>query len=458
MNTDAAPASPSPAFLLRRALRFWKTALTLFVVGTTATAGLYVKTAQQYQSGAVVILRENAPQDLVNEDEHRAGARLKDMVFARARLERIVTEMKLYPEIQSLQSRVDELEKRVEFKNQGGPTFAIRFVGATPELAQTVAQRLAETLIEDDRKQRAADSKKTVSFLVEEIDRVRKEVAEREAAVHAFLQANPDASRVVSVDPAASAADLAQISLLEQRLSTLRSVTPAVPGVPVEQGPDPGLLAALGSARAEVESARRALTDQRERLTEAHPDVDAAKRRLDRAESQARSLSMAIEVPRRADRAAAVDPGANATAVASIEDSLANLRSRVGATGRRKSARVMQLEVKLQSLQQDLAETRERYARLETQRFRASMQQNMQTSGDMTPLDILNAAYLPGMPIGNRKRNVLLAGVLMTMLLALGAAFGRAAFDDRLFDRSDVTHLSALPVLGIVRMDRRGHG
>jgi uncharacterized protein involved in exopolysaccharide biosynthesis len=123
----------------------------------------------------------------------------------------------------------------------------------------------------------------------------------------------------------------------------------------------------------------------------------------------------------------------------------------------RRDPRLLQLAVQLQRLRQDLAESRERMARLEDQHLQARVVEKMETQGNLMRLRVLDPATLPGSPMQSRRRRIALAGFFISCLLGSGVAFGRASASDRVFDRDDVAHLTGVGVLTVVpRATRKG--
>jgi hypothetical protein len=122
---------------LRRALRFWHVPLFTLLLGLVAFV-VYVKMVPgRFRSETVMLYAENSASGEAGEgsDTQRSVAvRLKELLYARPNLERVVRRFDLYPELRARYGMVDaleELKKHIEFRAPGGDTFSIAFEGSS---------------------------------------------------------------------------------------------------------------------------------------------------------------------------------------------------------------------------------------------------------------------------------------------------------------------------------------
>src|SRR4051794_7034287 len=180
-----APAAPL-AFLSRRALRFWKSAAV--VGGLTCAAGVLIarRSDQPYKSETVLTVDQGMPKESNIADPMQAGGRLKDQLYAGERLNLVVKEFNLHPEVPRPRA-LEEVKKSIQFNIQPGGTFTISYIGSSPQQAQAVTRRLADTLIADHNAQRSLTARDTNQFLDSERKALEEEVRTREISLKQFL-------------------------------------------------------------------------------------------------------------------------------------------------------------------------------------------------------------------------------------------------------------------------------
>ena len=152
----AAETLESILTFVRRSLMFWKrSTLAFIVVALASIPGVFMK-ARIYKSETVVQYQETIKStDLTGgegsgENARRVGARLKEMLLARASLEPIVKDLPRYAalaERRGMQDAVDELRQHISFKAREGDTFEIGFEGLSPAEVQDVTRRLGERIV-----------------------------------------------------------------------------------------------------------------------------------------------------------------------------------------------------------------------------------------------------------------------------------------------------------------------
>jgi uncharacterized protein involved in exopolysaccharide biosynthesis len=458
-SVDPAPEGGAQAFLLaRRALRYWKGAVLVGLVGLGATFGLMKLVKETYRSQTVLQYRtvgRHAYADV--ESSRRLGSRLDDMLRSRERLARIREELSLFPELGRTDRAVEEILKNIGFRAREGSTFVISYDGKDPVTVQQTARRLAETLIEDNRRQRSEEGDAVRRFLETQRADIQAEVARKETALQDFLRKHP---QLAALDPLGGFVDDAQIAEWETQLNDVKarlSVARPAGAAPVAgAGPSPELLGSLQQAEQEAAQARKDLSDKRLFLTEAHPDVAAAAERLRQAEARRASARTAVE-------ALQGKAGVGPVVALGIDDPLyraqSELQSRISQARRARAAagrtaaeraKLLPLEVQRQSLQRDLDEARLRLGQIEEKRFQVSVAANIEASGETGALAVLDPANLPVQPTTSTRKKVALLGFALSAFLALLVAALRALTDDRIFDRVDIMSMTSRPVLVVV--------
>ncbi|MBK8479941.1 MAG: hypothetical protein IPL40_02010 [Proteobacteria bacterium] len=471
------------ALLLRRSSRHLGKGLVLSLVGIGVAAAIALLKPRIYVSETVILYRQiirasylGGPEATVDGPSNDVGLRMRELLIARPRLERLIKRHGLYPTVvqrRGYVEAVDRFRRAIEYRVGGGDTFHIAFKGPSAALTQRVTRDLAESLIEEELRLRSEQVNATQSFLEVETNRLQRELQEREHSLAQFLADHPEfaqeqVSGRTALDPGASvrAAQVRQqaaarrgdasVLALRRQADRLRSQLDLGSKV-VRLPPDPELLAAKDGADEELREARSNLARAQSEFTERHPDVVAAKQRLRAAEGRVdrvrRTLAASAAVRR---PTTSVDRETLRTELASIERQSAGRAARgapsaadLGAahSGESKADRIVALETEWNGLNRQVRDARERYLRLEGQQFRASIEATSELTGQASQLRIIDPPFLPANPSGVGRSAVLAGGAAVALLLGLLLMLALGSIDERIYDRTDVERGGALAVL-----------
>ena len=471
----------SAAALLRRALRCWRTALSVLVLGGAACAVFLVVRHPAYRSETVILYSEGARpgDDTERPDTARSVTfRLKEILMSRASLDVIVRAFDLYPDIRKSGGpieAVEELKKHVEFKAPGGDTFSLAFTGASPSEAQAVTARLADVVIGQDADLRKKQAGMVRDFLKTEQAATEDSLREAELALASFMAAHPRF--------ALDATPLATGAAIRASVGATPPSTTALPfgggrppsfGTPrLPAGAPQGVTNASAGeapsrtqdsateilrARAALAAAQANLADLASRFTAAHPDVRAAQAEVERATSRLEAATAGVaagrpEAGQGAPRATYSPPSA----------ALAREAAPVAATDSRSPGRaiasaapvgrpgapehdVVALETEWVKLTRGATEARQHEDQVEAALFEAK---NTADEGDHgVRVIVIDPAFLPqtAVPPGRTMLVALFAGV--SLLLAAMAALLKALLGDRVYETRDIERFA--PVLAEV--------
>ena len=419
-------------YVARRAAHHYGLFLVVLALGLVATAAVVRYTDQVYRSEAVILYRNSrAGSSESSDSSRRVASRLQDMLMSRERIGRVIKELSLYPKIKNRDEAADEMHKKILFRARDGNTFLISYDAESPAIAQAAVARLASTLIEDNTTLRVQEARETGRFLDQERARLGQEVKSKEAALTAFLRAHPDALGRTEGGSAPAGMDE-----LQREMDRLR-------GAPSADGrPDPDVLATIRRAESDYEVAQKDLAEKSQRLTNEHPDMIISKSKAKQAEDNLRRIREVAGLGKPAD-GKADNKGAQMTA---LEQELARMR-RQASGGSRPSRRQLETSVMFESLRHDLEQSRARLAGLENQQFQAGLTASLETNSEIGQLAILDPASRPGLPLVDVRKKAGIAGIILSLLLAMGAAVLRARGDDRIRTRDDAEWLGGKPVL-----------
>jgi uncharacterized protein involved in exopolysaccharide biosynthesis len=420
----------SAKYLARRAARHYGLFLGVLAAGLVGTAALVRYTNQVYRSESVILYRSSrAGTGDAGDSSRRVASRLQDMLMSHDRMARVIQELSLYPKVKNRDEAADEMRKKIGFKARDGNTFLITFDAETPALSQAVASLLSSTLIEDNMRLQVKEAEETRRFLDQERQRLGEELKAKEARMTAFVRAHPDALGRENVGPPEG------LDELQREMDRLR-------GVPSADGrPDPDVIATVKRAETDFDTAQRDYNDKAQRLTAEHPDLIMARNKSKQAEANLQHVREVAGLTRPAEAGAPDNSGQ----VEALERQMARLRRRGAAGGM--SRRQLEVTVMFESMRHELEQARGRLAGLEDKQFQVGMAAKLESSSEIGQLAILDPASRPGLPQIDVRKKVAIAGAVLALLLAFGAALLRARADDRIHDSTDAEWLGGKPVL-----------
>jgi len=457
-------------------LRAKWTGIIALAVGLAGTAIWVLSSGRLYRSEAVVLYERGAQAGTLGhepESVRAISARLHDAFTSRQRLESLIREMRLYPRLLEKKGRaetIDEMRKHIAFTNREGYTYRISYDGETRHLAKDVLDKLIASVIDEDVKHRIHEADQTKSFLDAERQQADKDLKEKEQALAGFLTKHPSlAGETGGAAAAAGGLIRAQdrdravvgggdVAGLEMQAAQLEEQIASAGGPRVTIGQreviaDPQLAAALTRAQTELQAAQRDLADKQTHLTNEHPDMKQALRRVtlaEVAEKRAAGALAAWKPPAGASPGEIVDaPGAR---VAALRRALGAVRSQIASVRSRGAPRAVapsapssavEIDTDWTRLNREVSEARERQGQLEAKQFQAQLAATLIAGGQGGRLVVADPPFVPMRPSAGGRSKIALVGGAASAMLGLLVMLIVAAFDDRLYGSRDVE--SVLP-------------
>jgi Mrp family chromosome partitioning ATPase len=495
--------------LLGRTRLFWRSSLAIAVAGLIVAGVVAMGSKRAWRSETTVLYR-NAIQTRAGEADAsaaraaRLGPKLKDLLYARPKLEQVIREHNLFPEKQkkSMLEAVEEMGTAVGFRVRGGDSFAISFTYEDPVVAQEVTARLTDLMIQEYNRQNIDTATLTRDFLQRELEEASARVDESSRALATFLADNPAFQWGVGDSPYAPTPGAqgappgipylpraaprgppgdGTLTYLQHELARVEASlgAPASAPAPAPAAPLPPAVADAqkqrDAAAAAVGAAQAALSERLAVVTPAHPDAISAQARL----LAARQSLAAAEAALQKARAAAgpgdppPEPPADPGKRAELEQRRDKLRQQIAERRRRlaeagpapartadpapsagaadkaapgKAPTVIDLETEWHRLRLDLEHARDQLRVVQTNAHAADISADAVEKQSQEEMQILEPAYRPTRPDRGRGR-VFLVGALIALMLACGYASARVFLNDTLLDESDVLAIGAPPVL-----------
>jgi uncharacterized protein involved in exopolysaccharide biosynthesis len=163
-----------------------------FCIAMLAGIYLVIKTPRLYESKTVILVQaQKVPtsivQDIVTSDLNARISTLSQQILSRSNLEKIIKDFDLYSgpggKKMFLEEKVKDLEKRISVKVTQGEdrntdSFSISYRGSDPEKVMRVTSSLASSFIDENLKSRESQAEGTNTFLEDELETMRKRLAE----------------------------------------------------------------------------------------------------------------------------------------------------------------------------------------------------------------------------------------------------------------------------------------
>ena len=494
--------------IARRALAYWKVSLLVLLVGGGISLWMAITLQLSYRSECTILFKP-APRSGDGDDGNpverskQIGAKLKDVLTTRTRLETLIRKYNLYPKIVDARGIVDGVEEmrlHIGFRARDSETFVISFENESPNTSKDVASALADSMIAEFTTANLNSTKQEADFLAKQEERSGGDFENASKALATFITLHPE----FAMETKASAFGVAGTA----PTSHLPTTAPG-PGAPAQTS-DPQL-AVLYREKARIEAeirndnaagspapspgggdsiakltvqrdqaakvaaaAASDLADKRTRLTDEHPDVITAKMTADAAARQLHQAELALAQAQAAQAGAANPYETPAAGDATLLKRVAVLNGEIAArqeavkhaqaqalpAGTDASStlaafgetnELVQLETEWQRLLSVLHDTRMEHEDLQHRLERARLSANQTESAGGDQMAVIDPAYKPMRPSKGGRTKTAMTGGIVTLILALAYAFSRVVFSDTLIDSADIEALQVVPVLGIPR-------
>lgn len=426
-------------------------------------------------STLVMVEKQKVPSDYVKATvTSDIDDRLKTMeqqITNRDNLERIITEMGLYPEARrekAIEKVVQQMREQDLAVQRQGDVFRIYYKSREPHQAAKVANRIADLFIQQNIRLRENQAQGTSSFLETELDSTKAKLELQEARIAAFKQ------RYMGELPEQRDTNLQGVTQLQTKLEinmdaldkaeTRKILLQRQAAEMLQQAQQPAAAAPPPTGRAaptppsRLDQLRAELLDLRARYTDKHPDVIRTQSEIARLEELERNAPKAPAAGSGDTAAAAsakprVDPllRAQLDGVDMEIRSLQGERQRILDDIARYQGRlenVPRVEQELLSLSRDYDNIKKSYDELLTKRIEARLAENLEKSRQGEQFTILEKAVPPADPYAPKPLLFLAGGFVLGALLGLGAALLREQTQSTYADAESLE--SAFPAVRIL--------
>ena len=404
-----------------------------------------------YVGRAILIMTpEQIPSDLapttVSNEVNETLVRLRQEVLTRENLLELANDFDIY-EVRSGQARpsmsadevVSDLRRRIGIQvsgisnrrgnDNGAPIVTVSFEAPDRALAARIANEIVDRLQEENLSFRQRIAGGTVAFFADEVARLDRELANREAQLLAFQEENldalPDSLDFRRSQQAAAQERLQQLDRTEatlrdrrNRLVTLYETTGAVLSAPEADRPLSDSARQLASLRQELSQARAVLSESNPRLqvlearVKTMEDFVASERGVaGDSDAQATDLQLSAYEFQLADIDGQLDFIVEQKGL--IQQQMAELQASIEATPRN--------AVQMQTMQRDYDALRQRYEQAVASRAQAERGELIEANSKGQSIFVSERATPPDEPESPNRTLIAAGGV------ALGSGLGLAA-------------------------------
>jgi len=352
---------------------------------------------------------------------------LAEQVLATPRLERVISEMKLYPQMAAcmpLSEVADHMRKYITLQvHPGGDrnagTFTITYKGRDPKTVANVAARLADDFIQWNLTARQRQAEGASGFVSEQLVEAKQNLEEEENKLKAFKaehlgelpeQLQPNASALARLEQSLQA-NADRVNRLEIEKASLGESQTAMIAVDTQRG---RLLEQKYKLEQELEALRARYSDE-------HPDVLRAQQRLAELQQQ---LSSA--------------PGAEKAAVFSSNPKLIAIESEIKHAERERQELNAQIakyqsyveiapirEQQFADLSRDYQAAKAHYDSLEEKSYSAGVAVELERKRELDRFSVLEPATVPQKPVKPNRRLMVMAVIPLCFLFSAGTVVAR---------------------------------
>jgi polysaccharide chain length determinant protein (PEP-CTERM system associated) len=405
---------------------------------------------------------------------------ISDQILSRSRLERIITDLNLYPAQRAhgvMEDVVQRMrDKDVQVKLEGKDSFRVGYVNSDPKIAQKTTERLASLYIEENLRDRENLAESTNQFLESQLEDAKRRLLEHEKKLEDYrrryagqlptqmagnLQAIANAQ--LQLQAASESLNRARERrlLIERQLADAQSL-PVIPPPPMDSGTPGSAPEVQLTTSQQLEAAQTRLNLYRQRYTADHPDVRALERTIRdlqaRADEEAKHAAPAAPKPltpteiarqkRVNDLQAELDVidhqlASGQAEEARLKQTIAEYQSKVDVVPTRES--------ELVELTRDYSTLQASYASLLQKREESQLSANLERRQIGEQFKILDPASLPEKPYNQQQRlMVAVGGSIGGLVLGLGLLVLLEYGDSSLKTEDDILRVLTLPVLAMV--------
>lgn len=485
------------------------------IIGILGSFGVYKFLPKVYRATTLILVQpqsvpENYVRPTITESVVSRLNTISQEILSRTRLERVIEEFNLYPDLRKKAPKEEVIEKMrraIEVKVQeprrsGRDTstnsFTISFEGENPQIVMQVTNKLASLFIEENLKVRETQAERTSEFISRELASLEEQLKKKEEDIRRFKE------RSMGQLPQQLDANLRILERLQQQLQTtsesmraaedravllqnqieqLKKREPIPPQkIPIfstieeeafikDQSPKDPIITHYNNLKKDLEIIQT-------RYKETHPDVIDLKKKIANLEPKVKELLekyekerlemlkrkkeemekiKEIEIPPPApepntERLLAQYTEQYNSAVLEAKRSREEIKSikEQIAFYQKRIEDTPKKEQELALLTRDYDLLRANYQSLLDKKIQAQMAENLERKQQGEQFKVLDPARLPEKPVKPDRNKILLIGAFIGFALGVGLTWFRESMDRSFHTISEVESYLGLTVLAAI--------
>jgi polysaccharide chain length determinant protein (PEP-CTERM system associated) len=391
-------------------------------------------------------------------------------ITSRTNLERLIKEYNLYPGMVKavpMETVVERMRRAIKVSRPRGGrrnVFVISFRYYDPQLAAKVVNNIANTFIEENLKLREEQAKTVTAFLDEELERIEKELREREMAIQEYKQ------RYMAELPEQKDSIIAILSRLQKESETLQMRKEMLQDRKVaildylnklkSEREEADLIeenAGIDSMMGTLDQLERRYLSLRMKYTEKHPDVIRLKKLIEAKKKELQGFS---------DNSSNGLQGKANNPIYQLQLQLKNIDKEISRIDelhqkvlekiklyQKRLENIPKREQELKDLTRDYANLMKTYRMLLDKKIQAAMAETLEKRQQGEQFRIIDRARVPEVPVSPDVKKILTMGLVLALGLGVGLAFLMEFFlDKRVYDPSMLEAATELKVLATIPM------
>lgn len=422
---------------------------------------------KKYRSGSLILLeQEPVPESFVpriaggtERSRSKGNSRLftlKQEILSRTRLEKVVNDVKPYPEKMGrvpMSSIIDDMRASIAVNVKGDDAFEIQFVHSNPRMAMAVANRLTSLFIEETAESREQRVEGATDFIEQQLRDARRDLEVKEEALRRFKETR------LGTLPEQTSANLSTLQRLQQerqavgdqlraardrQLAAERGLQDTLrPGTHPDRGQSLDPSVELAQLKSQLVSLRSRYTDQ-------HPEVRILLSRISRLEA-------VLAEGAKQDKPV-VDPTvtANRTLIEQAKIEVRSLQARYDEMEQRINtfqARVEaapRTEQELAILTRDYSQVNENYLGLLKKKMDAQMAEKLEQRWKGLQFKVLDPATLPETHYFPQKTLFAIVGIVLGLMAGVALAFLAELLDHSIKTIPELEAVLPFPILATI--------
>ena len=469
-----------------RILWFRKWILLAGMILTAAVGfGISLRIPNEYRSETLIlVIPQRVPESYVHSTvTMRIEDRLRSIsqeILSRSRLEKIIDEFNLYPELQRtrpMEAIVEYMRTNVLVETVRDDAFKVSFSDTTPRTAMIVTDRLASMLIDENTRDRSVMADSTNQFLESQLEDARQRLLSHERKLEEFRNRNAgELPSQLQTNLQVIQSTNGQIQALsesvnrdrDRRLVLERSIADVQAGTAGDMLAAPAAAETTGPGRTidQLEKARAELRALELRFKPEHPDVIAKKKAVAELEQKveqesalpgqtpvagAKPASTAELIRQARARQFQVEIEKLDRQIATKEADMERLRRDV-ADYQRKVQAVPGHESELTDLMRDYDTLQKIYSSLLAKKEDSKISANLERQQVSEQFKILDRARLPQRPYSPNRLRITAIAAAGGLLLAIGIAALMEYRTTALRTEDEIVRALVLPVIAAIPM------